>query len=71
MRFDPRWIIGKTVARVNYPAQPARDRGPDHSGAHPATEIHFTDGSSIAFVTEETDWDWYGTQIVYRKPEKR
>ena len=60
--FNPRWIVGKTVARV--------DMNPWDSGkgnqAH-SPVIHFTDGSSIRFVTEETEIGEYGTAVVYQK----
>lgn len=63
--FNPRWIAGKTVSRV--------DMRPFDSGhvsygkiAHDPV-IHFTDGSCVSFVTEETEVGVYGVDIVYRK----
>lgn len=64
-RFNPRWIIGKTIASVEM--RPFDATGPDETirreRAHNPL-ITFTDGSSIAFQTEET-CDEYGTDIVY------
>jgi hypothetical protein len=58
--LNPRWIVGKTVARV--------DLNPFDDGkgatAH-APVIYFTDGSSISFSTEETDMEGYGISINY------
>ena len=67
MRFNPNWLKGKTVLKVEmnpYDAGSAR-----HRVAH-NPRIYFTDGSSIAFTTEETEGSDYGTDIVYSKPRR-
>lgn len=58
--FNPRWIVGKTIAAV--------DMRPFETESRKAHDpiITFTDGSQIQFLTEETGYD-YGTDIVYRK----
>lgn len=65
MPLNPRWLVGKVIAKV--------EMGPfdgwpddDHKVCH-SPIITFTDGSSIRFVTEETDLGEYGTDIVYSK----
>lgn len=63
--LNPRWIIGKTVALV---ALNPFDDGKGGTAHDP--RIIFTDGSSIAFTTEETEVGEYGTSIVYRRPRK-
>ena len=64
LRFDPRWIVGKTVARVEmHPVSDGRG-GTSHNPV-----ITFTDGSFIRFETEETEDLLYGTMIVYRKAQ--
>ena len=72
MKFNPRWIIGKTVATVDMRTFPGRDNAIAHDPI-----ITFTDGSSIQFQTEEIGdefcsptGDMYGTSILYRKPLK-
>lgn len=63
--FQPRWIEGKTVERVEM--NPFRDgRG---STAHDP-RIVFTDGSSVTFLAEETDVAQYGTDICYHPAPK-
>jgi hypothetical protein len=64
--LNPKWIVGKTVSAVEL------NRFGDGKGtvAH-NPHIWFTDGSSIAFNTEETEIGEYGTTIVYRKPKRR
>ncbi len=63
--FQPRWIIGKTVARVEMNPFSAGGYGRGETAHNP--RIYFTDGSSIAFHTEETETGEYGTDIDYRK----
>jgi hypothetical protein len=53
--LNPRWIVGKTVARVDLNSF---DSGRAATAHGPV--IHFTDGSSISFSTE-------GTSIKYEK----
>lgn len=66
--FNPRWLHGKTIARVEM--NPFEKYDKENTGragiAHDPT-IHFTDGSSICFMTEETEVGSYGTRIIYRK----
>ncbi len=56
MRFNPKWIIGKTVERVEMNPFESREF-PERIGSMVAHDpcIYFTDGSSIAFSTEETE----------------
>lgn len=62
MSFQPHWIVGKTVAKVDM----GNWRGDgDTSDRHDPT-IWFTDGSSIGFLTEESESLSYGTDIIYR-----
>lgn len=50
LRFDPRWVIGKTIADVQMrPFPDGRGRT-----AHDP-RIVFTDGSRITFHVQETD----------------
>jgi hypothetical protein len=65
--FNPRWIADKTVARVEMNPFPA---GKCRNFTAHDPRIYFTDGSSIAFVTEETEGSEYGTAIVYSKARK-
>ena len=60
--LNPRWIEGKTIA---YVALRPFDDGKGGTAHDPV--IGFTDGSKIAFVTEETEVGAYGTTIIYRK----
>jgi hypothetical protein len=62
--FNPRWIVGKTVERV---AMNPFEAGECRNFKAHDPRIYFTDGSSIAFVTEETEGSEYGTAIVYSK----
>jgi hypothetical protein len=45
--LNPRWIVGKTVARVDLNSFDDGRAGTAHGPV-----IHFTDGSSISFSTE-------------------
>lgn len=58
--FNPKWIVGKSVARVE---MNPFDDGQGRKAHDP--RIWFTDGSSIAFTTEETEVGEYGTNISY------
>jgi len=62
--FNPRWIEGKTIAKVEM--RPFDAGMALNWNAHDPI-IRFTDGSSIQFVTEETETGEYGTNIVYSK----
>lgn len=64
--FHTRWVVGKTIARVEMNPFNAGGQGRGTTAHDP--EIFFTDGSSIRFITEETETGEYGTEIVYRKP---
>lgn len=71
MKFNPKWIVGKTIASVEM--NPKRDRI-RHDTIH-SPVIQFTDGSRIYFTTEESetcasDGSYYGTGIVYSKPKQ-
>lgn len=66
--FNPRWIEGKTIERVE---MNPFNRGDGYSDVAHDPHIRFTDGSSIAFVTEETDTGSYGTSIVYIKANRK
>jgi hypothetical protein len=66
MRFDPKWIVGKTIARVEMnPFDAGGGRGTAHDPA-----IYFTDGTRITFMAQELEEDGYGVAIIYRKPLK-
>lgn len=58
--FQARWIVGKTVAKVE---MNPTDDGRGHKAHNPV--ITFTDGSKITFVTQETERGEYGTAVVY------
>jgi hypothetical protein len=63
--LNPRYIIGKTVSRV--------DLNPFYDDQHIVCHspvIHFEDGSRITFTTEETGGSDYGTHISYWKPKR-
>ena len=60
MSFNPRWIVGKIVERVEMNPTPDGRGGVCHG-----PRIFFTNGTSIAFMTEETDHGEYGTDIIY------
>lgn len=62
--FNPKWIVGKTVERVE--ARPFYAGGEGRGRVAHDPHIFFADGSSIRFVTEETETGEYGTEIVYR-----
>lgn len=62
MTFNPRWIIGKTVAAVEMRPFDADDH--TRRKAHDP-KIIFTDGSSITFNTEETERGEYGVDVLY------
>lgn len=62
MTFNPQWIKGKKVARVDM--RPF-DSGHKDAATHPV--IYFTDGSRLTFYTQETEGGEYGTGISYRK----
>jgi hypothetical protein len=65
--LNPKWIIGKRVARVDL------NQFKDERGqlCH-KPRIWFEDGSHIAFTTEEVEGGAdYGTHISYWKPAKK
>jgi hypothetical protein len=66
VNFNPKWIIGKTVARVEMNAEPAREASADKTLMHSPC-ITFTDGSRITFTAEESDFGRYGVDIDYWK----
>jgi hypothetical protein len=70
MAFNPNWIVGKTIERVTMNPFMWQEPWGEKITAH-APVIHFTDGSSIFFSTEETGAGEYGTEITYVKSEKR
>ncbi len=58
--FNPKWIVGKTVARV--------DMNPFSDGKGSTTfrpYIMFTDGSRVWFSTDETEVGEYGISVGY------
>lgn len=67
MSFNPRWVIGKRVARVEMRPFLARDFGPEKA-TNPRVIFH--DGSYIEFFTQETDGGEYGTGIRFTKAQK-
>lgn len=70
MHFNPKWIKGKTVAQVDLNPFPKGLEWQSRRGTAHNPVIWFTDGSSIRFITEETENDGYGTAIAYRKATK-
>lgn len=64
MRLHPKLIVGKTVSAVELNCF---SDGRGRRSTDP--RIFFTDGSSIAFVTEEVEND-YGTGIIYHAPPR-
>lgn len=66
--FNPRWIKGKTVTSVS---MTPRSDGRAHGSVYHQPEITFSDGSSITFITEETEVGEYGTDIVYHPVRKK
>lgn len=63
--FNAKWIVGKTVAKVEmrpFLARPDVSREMAHD-----PRITFTDGSAITFTTEETETGEYGVSIDYWK----
>jgi hypothetical protein len=62
MTFNPKWIIGKTVERVEM-----NPFGMSHDLKEPIHDprIYFTDGSMIGFGCEEADEGDPGTGIFY------
>jgi hypothetical protein len=65
-RFNPRWVISKTVERVDMRPFPDGRGGTAH-----APIVRFTDGSALTFLTEETEEDGYGTDFRYWPPKAR
>lgn len=63
---QPRWLVGKTVARVDMNPFPDGRGGVAHSPV-----ITFTDGSCARFVVEETDTADYGVAITYTPARRR
>lgn len=64
MSFNPKWIVGKRVARVDMGTERFRAAGQVVTMHNPY--IHFDDGSCIRFFTEENpDGGEYGTGIAY------
>ena len=61
--FNPRWIVGKTVASVDM--RPFRYLDDTTTSHDPI--LTFTDGSSIQFIVEETAGGEYGVDIIYTK----
>lgn len=76
--MNPKHLLGKTIAAVNmrpfnaelYSALGKDLREGQGRQAHDPL-ITFTDGSSIRFVTEETETGNYGTDVVYIPAPKR
>lgn len=60
---NPKWLVGKTIARVEMNPSPGEASG---GGTAHRPEIWFTDGSHIWFVAEELEHgDGYGVEIGY------
>lgn len=70
-RFNPKWIIGRTIVACEMNPQPARDYG---SGS-PETIFHtpvitLDNGATLMFDAEETDFNVYGVNIDYLPPKR-
>lgn len=63
--MNPRWLVGKVIAKVE---MNPFDDGRGLIAHNPV--ITFTDGSAIAFTTEETEIGEYGTAISYRRKNR-
>lgn len=58
--FNPQWITGKTIERIEM------NRWKDNGRSMADPTIHFTDGSRLCFVVEEPDrGDQYGVVPIY------
>lgn len=66
--MNPRWLVGKTISSVEMNPFDAHVSGKLVVAHQPV--IRFTDGSSIAFYTQERDDGEYGTGIEYISPSK-
>lgn len=64
--FNPRWIVGKTIDRVEMNHFPS-GRGLTGRAITYDPSIYFTDGSAICFLTDETEGNEYGVRIIYTK----
>lgn len=62
-RFNPKWIAGKTVERVEMNGIQLPDAS--RVGVLHKPVIYFTDGSTLAFRVEESDSWAYGVDLVY------
>lgn len=67
--FNPKWIIGKTIAKVDMRPFEAGEYARMSTAHDPI--ITFTDGSRIWFTTEETEVGAYGTAIGYAPGKRR
>lgn len=67
MKFNPKWIIGKRIKSVEL--RPF-NRYEYSKGTTTDPVITFDDGSSIRFLTEETEVGEYGVAICYSKPSR-
>lgn len=67
--FNPKWIVGKTIAKVDM--RPFEAGEPTRMGMAHDPIIIFTDGSHIWFTTEETEVGEYGTSISYAPGKRR
>lgn len=56
----PRWVRGKTIARIEL--RPFAD---GRGGTAHDPVIVFTDGSALGFMVEETDVGAYGVAPIY------
>jgi hypothetical protein len=69
MTINPKWLIGKTIAKVEMRPFNSRDNGEKGTAHDP--HITFTDGSRIWFTTQETEVGEYGTCISYEPGKRR
>lgn len=66
--FNPNWLKGKTIERVEMNPFSARELV-DETAHRPV--VFFTDGSYIWFSAEETDLGEYGVDISYSPPQRK
>lgn len=67
MATNPRWLIGRTITGATVRSYRARPGSSDTSRAH-QWRLFLDNGAELVFVTEETDSDSYGVDVVYLPP---
>lgn len=71
-RFNPKWIIGRTIVACDMRPFQANDptlKGTKETAHDPV--ITLDNGAKLYFQTEETEIGEYGTSVVYVPPRKK